>query len=431
MTPTNSAIGALAKLRRRLFGVLADLKLAIALLLFIALFSITGTVIEQGETAEFYAEHYPLKPALFGFLTYKLILGTGLNQVYSSWWYLTLLILFGASLIACTCYRQLPLLKVARRWHYYTKIDSIGKLPIYQEIAHLSIPDLQQRLQRAGFQVFAQEQKLYARKGLVGRIAPIAVHLSIILILAGAIWGAVAGVTTQELIPSGAVQNLTLPHHQWQVKVNRFWIDYDPTGRIDQFYSDLSILDAQDRELTRKTIHVNQPLRWQGVTFYQASWDIVAMRFQINQSPVLQLPLQKLESKSNGSHVWGTWLPTKSDLSAGVTLITPDLQGTFVVYDPDGKPLTSLRVGQTKEINGVNLTIKEVVGATGLQIKSDPSIPLVYAGFALLMVSVIGSYISYSQVWAIQQGDRLYVGGKTNRALVQFSDQLSAILAGN
>ncbi len=424
-------MGGLGKLRRRLLGVLADLKLAIALLLLIALFSITGTVIEQGETAEFYAEHYPLKPALFGFLTYKLILGTGLNQVYSSWWYLTLLILFGASLIACTFHRQLPLLKVARRWHYYTKIHSLAKLPIYREICHLSIPDLQQRLQRAGFQVFQQDHQLYARKGLVGRIAPIAVHLSIILILAGAIWGAMAGFTTQELIPSGAVQSLTLPHHQWQVKVNRFWIDYDPTGRVDQFYSDLSILDEQGQELTRKTIHVNEPLRFQGVTFYQASWDIVAMRFQINQSPVLQLPLQKLQAKSNGSEVWGTWLPTKPDLSAGVTLVTPDLQGTFVVYAPDGKPLTSLRVGQTKEINGVNLTIKEVVGATGLQIKSDPSIPLVYTGFALLMVSVIGSYISYSQVWAIQQGDRLYVGGKTNRALVQFNEEMSHLLAGN
>jgi len=421
----------LVKLRRRLLVVLADLKLAIALLIVIALFSITGTVIEQGETPNFYEEHYPLKPALFGFLTYKLILRAGLNQVYSSWWYLTLLMLFGASLLACTFYRQLPLLKVARRWHYYSKPESIAKLPIYQEITAIDIVELSRRLQRAGFQIFHHEHQLYARKGLVGRIAPIAVHISIIIILAGAIWGAMAGFTTQEMIPSGAVQNLTLPHHQWQVKVHRFWIDYDPKGRVEQFYSDLSLLDAQGRELIRKTIHVNEPLRFQGVTFYQASWDITGMRFQINQSPVLQLPLQKLEAQSNGSQVWGTWLPTKPDLSAGVTLITPDLQGTFVVYDPEGKPLTSLRVGQTKEINGVNLTIKEVIGATGLQIKSDPSIPLVYAGFGLLMVSVIGSYISYSQVWAIQQGDRLYVGGKTNRAPVQFSDQMASLLAGN
>jgi len=420
-----------AKLRRDLLQVLADLKLAIALLLVIALFSITGTVIEQGETPDFYRQHYPLKPALFGFLTYKLILDSGLNQVYSSWWYLTLLMLFGASLIACTFYRQLPLLKAAHRWHYYSKAPSIAKLPIYQEITHLTIDALSHRLQRAGFQVFQQEQQLYARKGLVGRIAPIVVHISIIMILAGAMWGAVAGFSTQEMLTSGTVSKLTLPHHQWQIKVNRFWIDYTPAGKIDQFYSDLSILDGQGQELTRKTIHVNEPLRWQGVTFYQASWDIAAIRFQLNQSPILQLPLQKLEAQSNASRVWGTWLPTQPDLSAGVTLITPDLQGTFVVYDPEGKPLTSLRVGQTKEINGVNLTIQEVVGATGLQIKSDPGVPLVYAGFGLLMVSVIASYISHAQVWAIQQGDRLYIGAKTNRAPVQFSDQMASLLAEN
>lgn len=134
-------MGGLAKLRRNLLVVLADLKLAIALLLLIALFSITGTVIEQGEAPEFYAEHYPLKPALFGFLTYKLILAVGLNQVYSSWWYLTLLILLGASLIACTFSRQLPLLKSARRWHYYSQIDSMAKLPLYREMPHLSITD--------------------------------------------------------------------------------------------------------------------------------------------------------------------------------------------------------------------------------------------------------------------------------------------------
>jgi ResB protein required for cytochrome c biosynthesis len=66
-----------------------------------------------------------------------------------------------------------------------------------------------------------------------------------------------------------------------------------------------SSVPAQGRELIRKTIHVNEPLRFQGVTFYQASWDITGMRFQINQSPVLQLPLQKLEAQSNGSQVWG------------------------------------------------------------------------------------------------------------------------------
>ena len=34
------------------------------------------------------------------------------------------------------------------------------------------------------------------------------------------------------------------------------------------------------------------------------------------------------------------------------------------------------------------------------------------------------SYVSHSQVWALQVGDRLYVGGKTNRAQVSFEAEL-------
>ena len=72
----------------------------------------------------------------------------------------------------------------------------------------------------------------------------------------------------------------------------------------------------------------------------------------------------------------------------------------------------------------MTFTLKEVIGSTGLQIKADPGIPMVYTGFGLLMLGVIMSYISHSQVWALQVGDRLYIGGKTNRAQVSFEAEL-------
>ena len=415
--------------QRELIPLLANLKLAVVLLLVIALASVTGTVIEQGEPPSFYEANYPLKPALFGFITYKFILATGLNQVYSSWWFLGLLIVFGSSLLSCTVYRQIPLVKVARRWHFYTKPSAILKLPISYTIPQISLTGLAEQLRSRGYQVFMSESQnqLYARKGLIGRIAPIVVHFSIVIILAGAIWGAVAGFTTQAMIPSGTTAKLNIPHRNWKLQVHKFWIDYTPSGAIDQFYSDLSLLDENDRELTRKTIFVNEPLRYQGVTFYQASWNISAIRFRLNQSPIFQLPLQKLEAKGKGNQVWGTWLPTQPDLSAGITLVTPDLQGTFVIYDQAGKILTSMHTGETKEINGINLSLLEVIGDTGLQIKADPSIPLVYTGFALLMASVIASYLSHSQVWALAESGNIYLGAKTNRSQVVFSAEMARI----
>jgi cytochrome c biogenesis protein len=78
----------------------------------------------------------------------------------------------------------------------------------------------------------------------------------------------------------------------------------------------------------------------------------------------------------------------------------------------------------TIPINGVNLKIVELVGSTGLQIKADPGVPIVYLGFALLMMGVVMSYFSHSQIWALQSGDRFYIGGKTNRAQVSFEREI-------
>jgi cytochrome c biogenesis protein len=78
----------------------------------------------------------------------------------------------------------------------------------------------------------------------------------------------------------------------------------------------------------------------------------------------------------------------------------------------------------TIPINGVNLKIVELVGSTGLQIKADPGVPIVYLGFGLLMMGVVMSYFSHSQIWALQSGDRFYIGGKTNRAQVSFEREI-------
>jgi cytochrome c biogenesis protein len=294
-------------------------------------------------------------------------------------------------------------------------------------------------LQKKRYLVFQEEaDKLYARKGIVGRIGPIVVHVGIVIILLGSIWGAMTGFLGQEMVPSGESFQVTnivesgpwaapqIPK-DWSLRVNHFWIDYTPTGGIDQFYSDISVLDKQEKEIKRKTIFVNEPLRYRGVTFYQTDWGIAAIRVQMNKSPVLQLPMARLNTKGQG-RIWGTWIPTKPDLSAGVSLLARDLQGMLLLYDAKGQLIDTLRPGMSKEINGVTLKIVEVVGSTGLQIKADPGIPMVYTGFTLLMLGVMMSYVSHSQVWALQKDGHFYVGGRTNRAQVAFEREILEIL---
>ena len=423
---------------RRLIKIVANLKLAIVLLLVIALFSIAGTVIEQGESLSFYQQNYPQEPALFGFLTWQVILTLGLNHVYSTWWYLSLLVLFGSSLTACTFTRQLPALKAARNWKFYQKPRQFTKLALSTELDIGSINTVIPLLEKRGYKVFQQDNALYSRKGIIGRIGPIIVHAAMLLVLAGGIWGIFTGFFAQEMVPSGEtfqiknileagpLANSHIPK-DWAVRVNRFWIDYTENGSIDQFYSDLSVVDRQGQELKRKTIYVNEPLRYRGVTLYQTNWDIAAVRVQLNNSPIFQLPMAPLNIQGSG-RIWGTWVPTKPDMSEGVSLITKDLQGTVLVYSPQGQLVSAVRVGQGIEVNGATLKLIDLIGSTGLQIKADPGVPIVYTGFGLLMIGVIMSYASYSQIWALEHENSFYFGGKTNRAQVTFEREIVEII---
>lgn len=425
--------------KQDLLPLLADLRLAIALLLVIALFSISGTVIEQGQSLEFYQVNYPEDPALFGFLSWKVLLTAGLDHVYRTWWFLALLILFGASLTACTFTRQFPALGAARKWSYYKSPRQFQKLALSAEVPSESLSVVVPLLKDKKYLVFQEGDALYARKGLAGRIGPIIVHASMLIILLGAIWGAMTGFFAQEMVPSGQnfqVRNIfdagpwamaQIPK-DWSVRVNRFWIDYTPEGSIDQFYSDLTVLNQAGEPVKQKTIHVNEPLRYKGVTLYQADWGIAAVRVKLNNSPVLEIPVSKLEPEEGG-RFWGTWLPVKPDMSDGVTIVARDLQGTVLIYNNEGQLVSTLRKGFATDINGITLSLVDIIGSTGLQIKADPGIPLVYTGFGLLMLSVMMSYVSHSQVWAIESEGKLYIGGRTNRAQVAFERELLEVLA--
>ena len=178
------------------FRYFAKLNLAITLLLLIAGFSILGTIIEQNQTIEYYKLNYAESLDLLD-LNWKIIVGSGLDHVYSTWWYLGLLVLFGTCLLSCTFVQQLPTLKVARKTFFQTNAIQFKKQKFNSILEHNSFFKILKNLKQKNFIIFQQNLSIYSYKGILGRFAPIVVHISMLLILLGGVIAGLGGFNAQ------------------------------------------------------------------------------------------------------------------------------------------------------------------------------------------------------------------------------------------
>jgi cytochrome c biogenesis protein len=412
-------------MKQKIFRLVADLRFSIFILLLISFFSITGTVIEQDQSIETYKLNYPLTNPVFGFLTWDLILKFGLDHVYQTWWFFTLIFLFGLSLISCTFLQQLPSLKIARRCQFFRTTGQFYRLKISTILNSFSFNKILSRIKEKQYSVFQQKNIIYCYKGLIGRIAPILVHFSMILVLLGTIIGSLFGFKAQEIVPKTEnfhIQNI-LNNGQFTVipntsaRINDFWITYTKNRTVSQFYSDISVLSNQGNEIKRKTIAVNYPLIYKGVYYYQTDWNLIGLRFQNLANEVIEYPLVNILNNQN--KIWLTWIANNNSLNEGIIAIIDNLEGYCSIYNETGKFLGNIELNESNKVDQP-IILSEIISSTGLQIKTDPGIPVIYIGFFFLMLSTLISYITYSQIWIVQKNQKLFIGGTTNRALFDF-----------
>jgi cytochrome c biogenesis protein len=418
----------------KLIYLLGNLRLAIILLLFIALISSLGTIIEQEKTISFYETNYPVSNSIAGFINSDFILFFGLDHVYTANWFLTLLFLFGGSLLSCTLSRQIPSLKLARLWKFFKSENKTNKMGISFTLSNGSLSQFSYLLRQRQYNVIQQGSYIYAYKGLVGKIGPILVHLSIICILIGSVLGSLTGFMLQELIPKGELfhlQNiissgsLSYIPQNFEGYISDFNIAYNDQGMVDQFYSEIDILDNDLQIKKEKIIFVNEPLRYSGVTFYQTDWSIVSLKFTLNNRDNFEVFLREVNGESN-SRFWIGSL--ESEAKSKILIVLQDLTGKYLLYDSEKKLLGQSEIGHKIFFNGNHLRLNKILPSTGLQIKSDPGIPLVYTGFFFLIFSVLISYSSYFQIWIIKKQNKVYVYGDTNRAIYFFEKSILEII---
>jgi cytochrome c biogenesis protein len=404
-------------MKQNIFKSIADLRFAIFILLIIAFFSIIGTVIEQDQSIETYKLYYPITNKIFGFLSWDFILQFGLDHIYKTWWFIILILLFGVSLLTCTILQQFPSLKIARRCQFFRTTQQFCRLNISTNLKHLISSQLFFKIKEKNYLIFQQKNIFYCYKGLVGRIAPIIVHFSMVIILIGSIIGSISGFKAQEIVPKTEtfhIQNI-LNNGQFtiipklSIRVNDFWITYTKQTTITQFYSNISFLNVDGNEIQRKTIFVNSPAKYNGIDYYQTDWNILGLRVKLKNALTVQYPFINLSK--NQEKIFLTWINTTEQLNNGVTIIIDNLQGYCSVYN--------------KELNENfkfenSLMLIDILSSTGLQIKADPGITLIYVGFLFLMISTLISYITYSQIWIVKNKHKIFIGGNTTRATFEF-----------
>ncbi len=412
-------------MKQNIFKSIADLRFAIFILLIIACFSVIGTVIEQDQSIETYKLNYPLTNRIFGFLAWDIILQFGFDHIYKTWWFITLIILFGVSLLTCTLLQQFPSLKIARRCQFFRTTQQFCRLNISTNLKHLLFSQLFFKIKEKHYSIFQQKNILYCYKGLVGRIAPIIVHFSMIIILIGAIFGSISGFKAQEIVPKTEtfhIQNV-LNNGQFtiipkvSIRINDFWITYTKQTTITQFYSDISFLNADGNEIQRKTIFVNSPAKYNGIDYYQTDWNIIGLRVKLKNFSIFQYPFINLPNSQE--KIWLTWISTNEQLDDGLTLLIDNLQGYCSVYNKVGNFIGNLELNENLKL-GNSLILIDILSSTGLQIKADPGITLIYLGFLFLMLSTLISYITYSQIWIVQDKQKIFIGGNTTRATFEF-----------
>ncbi|MEK6531110.1 MAG: cytochrome c biogenesis protein ResB [Deltaproteobacteria bacterium] len=258
----------------KLWAFFNSLKLTLFVLISLATVSILGTVIEQNQPVEKYIEAY-------GSSWTRVILYMRVNDMYHSLWFLALLTMLSLNIIVCTIERFPPKWKsllrqrpdnfdpsIIDRFSNARTVNVDGNADAVREKA---LKAFKARGFKTSLSGASGDYRLYAWKGTIGRFGSDFTHVSLILILLGAIIGNIYGYKDFSGIYVGGT--ITVPKADFMLRLDKFWIDYYETGQIRQYNSLLTVVEG-DKEVMQKHIWVNEPLYYKGIRFYQSSYGV-------------------------------------------------------------------------------------------------------------------------------------------------------------
>ena len=447
------------KKKNPVWAFFASVKLALFLLIILAATSIIGTIIPQNEPARIYVQQYGQKMA-------DLIHTLHLQDMYNSWWFLSLLGIFSLNLIVCSLERIPNVIRILRKDNLETAPERIEKMKLRREITVNDSPasaqqDAAKFLAKKGWKTESRAKGegtlLFAQKGGWTRFGVYIVHTSILVILLGAVIGSSTFARKVLHKPDFAFKgSIMIPESRqtdfifafqtgekidlgFTVRCNYFTIEYYSNGMPRTYLSKISILE-NGKPVTLKDgkdvhfLEVNTPLTYKGITFYQSSYQpysdfLVTLEDPKNPGEQTSIiPAGKQVSSKNGAVSFGIInKETRGEAVQRVKIWFSDGQG-----DPSIFWLNNDQEAIVKRPTGnYTLHVKQLY-ATGLQVTKDPGVWWVYTGCGLMLLGLfVAFFMSHRKIWVYvvqREGKtRVIFAGSANKNKVGFEKTLTAL----
>lgn len=434
-----------------LYDSLASVTLAIFLLIILAATSIVGTVVLQKGRPEQYLMEY-------GQGLYRLFQFLALDDMYRSWWFLTILSLLLINITLCSIKRFPRVWRVItqspktldenlfRRLRYRGSVRR-GVTP--EEAEEEAREILASRFGKVREERTEEAVTLYVDKGWFGRIGAYIVHLSILILAVGAVYGGMMGFKGFVVIVEGqTIDRVPLRGKNSQIKLpfaircDDFQVIYYPgTQQPKDYFSDLVVL-RNGVEVQRKRIEVNHPLIIDGIYFYQSSYGV-------DQNSTVTLEILDPSGRVAAPPVTVGIGQTFNVLGDPSTYAIEEVYPTSVGGQPAVKMnqflgsgrgeffLTMAAPDRDKTRGGpVFMRIKDTAirEYTGLQVAWDPGVNVVWLACIIMILGLyVTFFIAHQRVWVRVDHDpdntAVLIAGSTNRNPASFEREFEGALA--
>lgn len=295
----------------RVWNFFSSVKVAIYLILLTLIGSSLGTIFPQESTflnidpSVYYKEEY----GQLGHIYYLL----GLSHTYTSWWFVLLLVMIGASLVICSLDRVLPLYKALSRQRIPKHMSFLTRQKVvYQGQVQEDGADWVERIKpvikKKGYRVRTDGGTLLAEKQRFSRWGPYVLHIGLIIFLLAVLGRNLPGLHMDEHMAFPQDEPVHIKNTSYYLLNDGFKVEfYTEDDMPEEFKGKNKVLpkefqtqailymceancDDLDKEpqlveLTRHNIEVNHPLNYKGLKAYQFDYDLTPILRTV--SPVL------------------------------------------------------------------------------------------------------------------------------------------------